>query len=129
MGGRSRGTQSRCGRVPVDVALCSKEHVQRHAHHDGPGVTHDLDHVRRRSAGATLAARNRGAGYRAGVEQCLSMEKSDITPELVCRLLATQFPEWAHLPIRRVDVDGWDNATFRLGRHMSVRLPSSQAYV
>ena len=28
-----------------------------------------------------------------------------------------------------MDVDGWDNATFRLGERMSVRLPSSQAYV
>ena len=63
------------------------------------------------------------------MEKCLPMEKSDITVELVRRLVATQFPQWAHLPVRPVDVDGWDNATFRLGRHMSVRLPSSQAYV
>jgi aminoglycoside phosphotransferase (APT) family kinase protein len=63
------------------------------------------------------------------MEQCLPVQKADITPELVSRLVATQFPQWADLPIRPVDVDGWDNATFRLGRHMSVRLPSSQAYV
>jgi aminoglycoside phosphotransferase (APT) family kinase protein len=57
------------------------------------------------------------------------VEKADMTPELVSRLVATQFPQWAELPVRPVDIDGWDNATFRLGEHMSVRLPSSQAYV
>jgi aminoglycoside phosphotransferase (APT) family kinase protein len=57
------------------------------------------------------------------------VKKADITPGLVSRLVATQFPQWAELPVRPVDVDGWDNATFRLGERMSVRLPSSQAYV
>jgi aminoglycoside phosphotransferase (APT) family kinase protein len=57
------------------------------------------------------------------------VKKADITPELVSRLVASQFPRWADLPVRPVDVDGWDNATFRLGELMSVRLPSSQAYV
>ena len=56
------------------------------------------------------------------------MKKADITPALVSRLVAAQFPQWADLPVRPVDTDGWDNATFRLGRHMSVRLPSSPAY-
>jgi aminoglycoside phosphotransferase (APT) family kinase protein len=57
------------------------------------------------------------------------VKKADITQELVSRLVASQFPQWAELPVRPVDVDGWDNATFRLGERMSVRLPSSQAYV
>ncbi len=60
--------------------------------------------------------------------QCLLVKKADITPELVSRLVATQFPQWAGLHVRAVDVDGWDNATFRLGERMSVRLPSSPAY-
>jgi aminoglycoside phosphotransferase (APT) family kinase protein len=63
------------------------------------------------------------------VAQCVLVRKADITAELVSRLVATQFPQWAEPPVRPVDVDGWDNATFRLGEHMSVRLPSSQAYV
>ena len=62
------------------------------------------------------------------MEQCLLVKKADITPEVVSRLVAAQFPQWADLPIRPVNADGWDNATFRLGRHMLVRLPSSQAY-
>ena len=40
----------------------------------------------------------------------------------------TQFPEWAHLPVRPVELDGWDNTTFRLGDSLSVRLPSADGY-
>ena len=57
------------------------------------------------------------------------MEKQDIGPELVGRLIAQQFPEWAHLPVRRVEHDGWDNTTFRLGEQLAVRLPSADRYV
>ncbi len=56
------------------------------------------------------------------------MHKSQITPALVTRLLAAQFPQWAELPVTRVELDGWDNTTFRLGTEMSVRLPSGDAY-
>ena len=59
---------------------------------------------------------------------CVLVKKADITPELVSRLVAAQFPQWAGLPVRPVEADGWDNATFRLGDRMSVRLPSSPAY-
>ncbi|MCU0521118.1 MAG: aminoglycoside phosphotransferase family protein [Anaerolineae bacterium] len=55
--------------------------------------------------------------------------RQDINAELVRRLIAAQFPHWAHLPIRPVDLDGWDNRTFRLGDDMSVRLPSAARYV
>jgi aminoglycoside phosphotransferase (APT) family kinase protein len=56
------------------------------------------------------------------------VEKAAITPELVSRLVATQFPRWAHLPVRPVELDGWDNTTFRLGEDLAVRLPSADAY-
>ena len=56
------------------------------------------------------------------------MSKADITPELVAGLIAAQFPQWADLPIRPVEVDGHDNTTFHLGDTMSVRLPSSASY-
>lgn len=42
---------------------------------------------------------------------------------LVHRLLSSQFPEWAELPIERVESSGTVNAMFRLGREMVVRLP------
>ncbi len=57
------------------------------------------------------------------------MDKGAITPALVERLLRRQFPEWAHLPVVPVALDGWDNTTFRLGAHLSVRFPSADGYV
>lgn len=42
---------------------------------------------------------------------------------LVRGLLASQFPEWADLGVEPVDSDGTDNAIFRLGPDMAVRLP------
>ncbi|WP_410809115.1 aminoglycoside phosphotransferase family protein [Micromonospora sp. 067-2] len=47
---------------------------------------------------------------------------------LVRRLIAEQFPRWAELPVRPVDVGGWDNRTFHLGDAMTVRLPSGEGY-
>jgi aminoglycoside phosphotransferase (APT) family kinase protein len=52
-----------------------------------------------------------------------------ISADLVKRLVVDQFPELADLPIRTVDVDGWDNRTFRLGDTLSVRLPTAVGYV
>jgi aminoglycoside phosphotransferase (APT) family kinase protein len=57
------------------------------------------------------------------------MDKADITPALVSNLVAAQFPQWAGLAVRPVELDGWDNTTFRLGSEMSVRLPSAERYV
>src|SRR5512132_2607618 len=42
---------------------------------------------------------------------------------LVGRLLAAQFPAWAALPIEHVPSSGTDNALYRLGDDMVVRLP------
>lgn len=43
--------------------------------------------------------------------------------------MADQFPHWADLPITPVEVGGWDNRTFRLGEHLSLRMPSDRGYV
>ncbi len=51
-----------------------------------------------------------------------------IDEHLARRLVDAQFPQWAHLPITRVEVDGWDNRTFRLGDDLTVRLPSGDWY-
>lgn len=56
-------------------------------------------------------------------------DEVSIDVALVRRLIAAQFPQWADLPIRPVEFDGWDNRTFRLGEAMSVRLPSAEGYV
>ncbi|MCG8353705.1 MAG: phosphotransferase, partial [Chloroflexales bacterium] len=52
----------------------------------------------------------------------------EISVALVERLIATQFPQWADLPITSAAPQGWDNRTFRLGADMSVRLPSAEGY-
>ncbi len=57
------------------------------------------------------------------------VDKAAITAVLVSRLVAAQFPHWAHLPVTPVALDGWDNTTFRLGEDLSVRLPSADGYV
>ncbi|CAN5837214.1 aminoglycoside phosphotransferase family protein [soil metagenome] len=49
--------------------------------------------------------------------------------DLARRLVATQFPQWAHLPVRPVIFGGKDNTTFHLGDEMSVRLPSTRHHV
>lgn len=55
--------------------------------------------------------------------------RAGIDTALVSRLIATQFPQWRDLPITPVDVDGWDNRTYRLGEDMTVRLPTAVDYV
>ncbi|WP_329330604.1 aminoglycoside phosphotransferase family protein [Streptomyces luteogriseus] len=42
---------------------------------------------------------------------------------LVGRLIAEQFPQWAGLPLRRLESSGTENAMFRLGADKVVRLP------
>ena len=49
-------------------------------------------------------------------------DEVDIDVPLVRDLLA-QFPEWADLPIEPVWPSGTDNAIYRLGEDLSVRLP------
>lgn len=46
----------------------------------------------------------------------------------MAELVAAQFPQWADLPVLPVAGNGWDNATFRLGEGMSVRLPRTEKY-
>jgi aminoglycoside phosphotransferase (APT) family kinase protein len=53
----------------------------------------------------------------------MHVDELEVDATLVRRLLASQFPEWAELPIERVRSSGTDNAIFRLGDDLSVRLP------
>ena len=50
-------------------------------------------------------------------------DEVDTSAELVWRLLAAQFPEWADLPIEAVESAGTDHTIYRLGTDLSVRLP------
>ena len=56
-------------------------------------------------------------------------ERPVIDVALVRRLVDAQFPEYRGLPVRAVELDGWDNRTFRLGDDLSVRLPSARGYL
>ncbi len=42
---------------------------------------------------------------------------------LVSRLVSTQFPQWAGLPLTLFPSDGTDHDVYRLGDHLSVRMP------
>jgi len=69
----------------------------------------------------------------AGEDRRMDSHHSDgragIDAALVRRLIAAQFPRWRDLPVRPVEVDGWDNRTYRLGSEMTVRLPTEAGYV
>lgn len=70
---------------------------------------------------ASAAARH---GQPAGVDD----GRAGITASLVRRLVDSQFPQWSHLPVHPVSKDGWDNRTYRLGEHLTARLPTAASY-
>jgi len=53
----------------------------------------------------------------------MHVDEVDTDASLVRRLLVAQFPQWADLPIEPVSSAGTDNALYRLGDDMVVRLP------
>jgi aminoglycoside phosphotransferase (APT) family kinase protein len=55
--------------------------------------------------------------------------RAGIDAGLVRRLVAAQHPHWRELEVVPVEVDGWDNRTYRLGPELSVRLPTDDSYV
>jgi aminoglycoside phosphotransferase (APT) family kinase protein len=56
-------------------------------------------------------------------------DEVDTDASLVHRLVAAQFPEWADLPIQPVLDGGTDNALYRLGADLVVRLPRHERTV
>ena len=64
----------------------------------------------------------------AGSAQAREPLRPDIDAALVRRLIASQFPHWADLPIGEIEPGGWDNRSFRLGETMVARLPSAECY-
>ena len=57
------------------------------------------------------------------------MRKSEITADVVSCLLREQLPDLAGLPVTPMDVDGWDNSSFRVGDDFTARLPTDEGYV
>ncbi|MFF4104118.1 aminoglycoside phosphotransferase family protein [Streptomyces sp. NPDC001903] len=58
-----------------------------------------------------------------GTNTKMHADEVDIDETLVEQLVAAQFPQWAGLPVRKVRSAGTDNAMYRLGEDMTVRLP------
>ncbi|MFN7038019.1 MAG: aminoglycoside phosphotransferase family protein [Alphaproteobacteria bacterium] len=52
----------------------------------------------------------------------------EITPHIAHKLIAEQFPEYAHLPVTEVEKQGHDNRTYRLGNKLLIRMPTSEEY-
>jgi aminoglycoside phosphotransferase (APT) family kinase protein len=50
-------------------------------------------------------------------------DQMDVPVEVVRRLIAEQFPQWAELPIRPLTSPGTVNALFRIGDHLTGRFP------
>ncbi len=59
----------------------------------------------------------------------MHVDEVDSNEDLVRRLLRAQFPHWADLSIAPPLKTGTDNAIFRLGRDLSVRLPRRDSAV
>lgn len=52
---------------------------------------------------------------------------AQIDTALVAQLISGQFPQWADLPLRPVASAGTDNAIYRLGPQLAVRLPKRES--
>jgi aminoglycoside phosphotransferase (APT) family kinase protein len=57
----------------------------------------------------------------------MTEEALEITPQQVRRLLEAQFPQWADQSLVALDSAGVDNAMFRLGSNLVVRLPRKES--
>jgi aminoglycoside phosphotransferase (APT) family kinase protein len=52
----------------------------------------------------------------------------NITIALARKLIADQFPEYAHLHVAEVLQQGHDNRTYRVGEDMLIRMPTAESY-
>ncbi|MCX5206557.1 aminoglycoside phosphotransferase family protein [Streptomyces sp. NBC_00237] len=59
----------------------------------------------------------------SGRSSKMHADEIDLDAPLVERLVSSQFPQWAGLPVERVPSSGTENAMFRLGDDLVVRLP------
>src|SRR5687768_1534709 len=70
-----------------------------------------------------MRARFRDAYAVEMAEKRMHGDELEITEAIVRRMLREQFPQWADLPLDRVEPEGTVNAIFRLGDERSVRMP------
>ncbi len=67
-------------------------------------------------------------GDGAAQRQKMHGDEVDIDTDLVVRLVASQFPAWAGLPVEEVPSAGTVNGIYRLGPDLIIRLPRSHTY-
>ncbi len=53
----------------------------------------------------------------------MSTQTAALTPKLAKQLIAEQFPQWSHCSLSQVQSAGTDNAMFRMGDSLVLRLP------
>ncbi|MFD8374206.1 aminoglycoside phosphotransferase family protein [Streptomyces sp. NPDC059688] len=63
------------------------------------------------------------SAFHSGPPHKMHADEPDLDAPLVQRLIARRFPQWAGLPVRRLASSGTENAMFRLGSELVVRLP------
>lgn len=56
------------------------------------------------------------------------MKPFNITPNLAKKIIAAQFPEYAHLSVSEVKQQGHDNKTYRIGDDRLLRMPVAESY-
>ncbi len=54
-------------------------------------------------------------------------DEINVSDDVVVRLIAAQFPRWAHVPVRRLVSRGTVNAIFRIGDDVTARFPLRNA--
>ena len=140
---RRRGARATRWRRPAGTAgsprgavavLLAQASARGAAHRGRPHVARAVGVHPRARAQRVRPRRRRARGRRAGVALgapgAARRSRADArrrgatpTPTLVRRLLLAQHPQWADLPITRVPSAGTDNAMYRLGDDLVVRLP------
>lgn len=76
----------------------------------------------RRSGGRALGGIRAPPAYADRMLRAIPPAEVAVDAHLVRRLLRSQHPDLSDLPVRRLGT-GWDNAVFRLGRDLTVRVP------
>lgn len=111
---RGRAKPEALWRLEVGIANVVTGAGARDARRDEWRVLHD----------AKLLARFELSGNACAVTAVrMHSDEVSVGVELVARLIAEQYPCWSDLALRRVEPWGTDNAIWRLGEDLVVRLP------
>lgn len=74
-----------------------------------------------------MGAKDHFAAIRKSLNEFYEKQSIQITTELVQGLVAEQFPQWAQLPVQKLDDLGTNNWLFRLGETYVLRYPKNES--